>query len=38
MKPTLIIWDWNGTILDDAGVCRRIADIMLSERGIPTLP
>ena len=38
MKPQLIIWDWNGTILDDAGVCRRIADIMLSERGIPTLP
>ena len=38
MKPELLIWDWNGTILDDAGVCRQIADIMLGERGIPTLP
>ena len=38
MKPTLIIWDWNGTILDDALVCKTIANIMLSERGIPTLP
>ena len=38
MKPEWIIWDWNGTILDDAGVCRTIADTMLAERGIPTLP
>ena len=38
MKPELIIWDWNGTILDDAGVCKTIANIMLEERGIPTLP
>ena len=38
MKPQLIIWDWNGTILDDALVCKTIANIMLSERGIPTLP
>ena len=38
MKPELLIWDWNGTILDDACVCRTIANIMLGERGIPTLP
>ncbi len=38
MKPTLIIWDWNGTILDDALVCKTIANIMLTERGIPALP
>jgi len=38
MKPELIIWDWNGTILDDAGVCCRIANVMLAERGIPVLP
>ena len=38
MEPELIIWDWNGTILDDAGVCKTIANIMLEERGIPTLP
>ena len=29
MKPELLIWDWNGTILDDAGVCRQIADIKI---------
>ena len=33
MKPELIIWDWNGTILEDAGVCRTIANTMLAERG-----
>ena len=38
MKQELLIWDWNGTILDDACVCRTIANIMLGERGIPTLP
>ena len=38
MKPELLIWDWNGTILDDALVCKTIANTMLSERGIPTLP
>ena len=38
MKPELIIWDWNGTILDDAFVCKTIANIMLTERGIPALP
>ena len=38
MRPELIIWDWNGTILDDAQVCQTIANIMLEERGIPTLP
>ena len=37
MKPELIIWDWNGTILDDTLVCKTIANIMLAERGIPTL-
>ena len=38
MKPELLIWDWNGTILDDTTVCKDIANIMLGERGIPTLP
>ncbi len=37
MKPELIIWDWNGTILDDVLVCKTIANIMLKERGIRTL-
>ena len=38
MKPELLIWDWNGTILEDASVCKTIANIMLAERNIPTLP
>ncbi len=38
MKPELLIWDWNGTILDDALVCKTIANTMLAERNIPTLP
>ena len=38
MKPELLIWDWNGTILDDVQLCFDIANIMLWERGIPTLP
>ena len=38
MKPELLIWDWNGTIFDDAEVCKTIANTMLEERGIRTLP
>lgn len=38
MQPELLIWDWNGTILDDAEVCKTIANTMLEERGIRTLP
>ena len=38
MKPQLIIWDWNGTVLNDVLVCKNIANIMLSERNIRTLP
>lgn len=34
MKPELLIWDWNGTILDDTEACRLIADKMLTERGL----
>lgn len=34
MRPKLIIWDWNGTILDDTEATRRIADKMLTERGL----
>jgi phosphoglycolate phosphatase len=35
-----IIWDWNGTLLDDAWLCVRILNQMLSRRGmkITTLP
>lgn len=34
MRPKLIVWDWNGTILDDTEECRLIANRMLSERGL----
>ena len=34
----LVIWDWNGTILDDAAVCYGIANDMRRERGMPLMP
>ena len=38
MKPyTHIIWDWNGTLLDDAGWCARIVNAMLSKRSLKLL-
>lgn len=33
-----IIWDWNGTLLDDTWICYKIANIMLEERGLKTIP
>ena len=33
-----IIWDWNGTLLDDTWICYEIANIMLEERGLKTIP
>ena len=32
-----IIWDWNGTLLDDVDFCVEIIATMLSEHGLPTL-
>ena len=32
-----IIWDWNGTLLDDAWLCVDIMDSMLKERSLGTL-
>lgn len=32
-----IIWDWNGTLLNDAAACRRIINIVLARRGLPTI-
>lgn len=29
-----VIWDWNGTLLDDASACLAIMDGMLSRRGL----
>ena len=30
----LVIWDWNGTLLDDTELCYRIANEMRIERGM----
>lgn len=32
-----IIWDWNGTLLDDAWLCREIINDMLAQRGLPEM-
>lgn len=34
---TTIIWDWNGTLLDDIEICRSIINGLLEERGIEKL-
>lgn len=32
-----IIWDWNGTLLNDVDVCIQCMNILLTERGLKTL-
>jgi phosphoglycolate phosphatase len=32
-----IIWDWNGTILDDFQLCVEIINGMLIKRNMPTI-
>ncbi|HBA60806.1 MAG TPA: HAD family hydrolase [Elusimicrobia bacterium] len=32
-----VIWDWNGTILDDAALCVEIGNGLLERRGLPGL-
>jgi len=32
-----VIWDWNGTLLDDAQACVDALNLMLSRRNMPTL-
>ena len=34
MQPKLLIWDFNGTILDDAELCYVIENELLLERGM----
>ena len=36
-KTTTVIWDWNGTLLDDAPVCVAAINDMLRERSLPQL-
>jgi phosphoglycolate phosphatase len=33
----LIIWDWNGTLLDDVAVCVDAINLLLSDRQLPLL-
>lgn len=37
-KFDLVIWDWNGTLLDDTGMCYQIANEMRLERGMKPMP
>ncbi len=32
-----ILWDWNGTLLDDAWLCVEVMNGMLAKRNLPTL-
>jgi phosphoglycolate phosphatase len=36
-KYSHIIWDWNGTLLDDAGDCVDVVNTLLAERNLPPL-
>lgn len=39
MKPRYVIWDWNGTLVDDAWLCVEIANELLGRRGlVPITP
>ncbi len=37
LKHTHLIWDFNGTVLDDVRLGIRCVNIMLDKRGLPTL-
>jgi phosphoglycolate phosphatase len=32
-----IIWDWNGTLINDAWVCTEIVNLLLKKRGMPLI-
>lgn len=34
MKPRYVIWDWNGTLVDDAWLCVEIVNELLGRRGL----
>lgn len=39
MKPHHVIWDWNGTLVDDAWLCVEIVNELLTRRELaPTTP
>ena len=38
MRPKLLVWDWNGTILDDMELTYAIENEMLRARGLTEIP
>ncbi len=36
-KYTHIVWDWNGTLLDDSWLCVEVMNTLLSARNLPLL-
>jgi len=37
VRYNTVIWDWNGTLLDDATLCRSVMNRLLAEAGLPPL-
>ena len=37
LKKKAIIWDWNGTLLDDLEVCVEIINLILKKRNLPQI-
>ena len=35
MRPELILWDWNGTLLDDVELCQDALNRLLAQYGYP---
>ena len=33
MRPELILWDWNGTLLDDVELCENALNRLLQRYG-----
>lgn len=33
MKPRCLIWDWNGTLLDDVRLCLELLNVLLEQNG-----
>ena len=37
MAPRHVIWDWNGTLLDDAWLCVEVMNELLVEHSLPAV-
>lgn len=37
MQPTTVIWDWNGTLLNDLSLCISSINLLLGKRKLPLL-